>query len=219
MSTETYFDLKSPKVKVKQGLFTHCYIHPDYDYVILHSDDLIKESMALFFHPDDTTHLPEIKQISNEWYVMPKYQKLTSKHKKAYAQYKLMLKIYRQSNLFHYGKHYNYDLMEKYVENVTNIDETLGNAVGELLYAVSNCTSYVTLDVLDKDNFSVDNDGNLILRDIFADTRRCISRNGLPKKILRSIGELHDTDIVNTGNGIDYTDNETDYGTLTTGEI
>jgi len=207
LQNKDYFDLKSPKVKVKTGQFTHCYIHPNYNYVIMHSDDLLKECYSLWLH-EENPHLPEIARIAPYWFIMPKYKNLTKRHKKAYAQYKQLMALSYKMQLTRSKSRYNYDLIGKFIDVVhTEINETLAEGLQALLDCATNATSNFCFD-RKQENYSVDNDGNLILRDIYADLDKVYTRKCLPPEVLYTIGSTHDD--------IDTDDDDTsysDYGT------
>lgn len=171
INLNTVQNLDLTTAKIKKGQFTHCYIFNEQPFVVLHSIDILKECQALWmYNHEENPHLPTIKRIHHEWYVMPKYSPLTAKHKTAYAQYKKMVALQYK---FDIPFRSNYYICMKYAQAVkTEIDENVGNALEELLDNGINATDAFCLD-LKKVNFSVDENGNLILRDVLAD-RKCV---------------------------------------------
>lgn len=164
----TYFDLKSPQTKHNRGAFTRCYRNPNFDYVILYSVDMLKEVYSLWLKQYDENgknkHLPEIERIGQNWYIMPKYRPLSPKYKKAWEQYRKLVNT--AANYRFYNPGYNYHLHVKFAEQYRNIDENISYAMLTLLNCASNATGELYFDD-QQANFSVDNDGNLILRDLY----------------------------------------------------
>lgn len=161
---------------VKTGQFTKATI--DGNKVTLQSICPLKESMAFFLNSEENKHLPTIERIDHLTYVMPYYAPLTSKHTIAWKQYKRLLTALnnRQAEIREgYKKGYNVEIASSIANEIQDEFPLLAEAIRELTYAVSNYTTYLAYD-FKKANFSVDGDGNLILRDIYADMRQLIKR-------------------------------------------
>lgn len=179
--------------KVSKGLFTNAYIFND--YVVLQSNCIVKECLAIFNHSNNR-HLPKIKRLYNDWYIMPKYQPLKASNKKAYTQYKFMLELLEKYYKLLYGtvsnkKYYNYDICCAFADELKKYDRSLGNAFQSILDTACNGTNFLLLDFA-KVNFSVDDKGVLILRDILADCNKTgydRDRNKISRKKYKTITE------------------------------
>lgn len=159
------------RAKVKRGSFTTAYIFNN--LVVLQSNCIIKDCLSHFSNSDKNKYCPDITAIGNNWYIMPRYKALTKKHKKAYEQFQLLCELKNKYDKFLYSQcsqktQYNYDVYQKIIAELQTKDEKLANALNYILNIAANGSQYLHFD-LQQVNFSVDNDGNLILRDIFAD--------------------------------------------------
>lgn len=184
--------------KVSKGLFTNAYIFND--YVVLQSNCIVKECLAIFNHSNNR-HLPKIKRLHNDWYIMPKYAPLKAKNKKAYTQFKFMRKLLEKYYTRLYGniwnkKYYNYDVCCTFADELKKYDRSLGNAFQSILDTACNGTGFLFLDFA-KVNFSVDGNGVLILRDIFADCNKIErnNRNKISRKLYKTITEAIEDNI------------------------
>lgn len=174
ITLELVQNLDLRQATVKKGQFTHCYIFDDQPFVILHSIDILKECLALWSNFENNPHLPQIKRLRHEWFVMPKYAQLTAKHKTAWQQYKAIEKMHHR---YITNRHYNYDVCLGFAQDVKNtVDIALGEAFEELINNGINATDNFLLD-FKKVNFSVDNNGYLVLRDVLADKNKIGMRN------------------------------------------
>lgn len=162
-------------VKVKHGQFSHCFFFSHGQYVVLNSIDVVKECFAAWLNFNDNPHLPEIHRIDYNWYVMPQYKNLTAKSKKAYKQFAQLDFLLSTHSAEIYGPYYrplhnNYNECIQFAELVkTEVDEKVGEALEILIMQASNATGLICLD-FKKENFSVRDTGELILRDVIADT-------------------------------------------------
>lgn len=175
-------------LKKKHGQLTHCYLFDE--FVVLNSIDIIKEVIALYMNDrENNPHIPEINRIHSQWYVMPKYQPLTKKHKKAYAQYEKFVELLYNFDTYNdsRGKD-NYNECIAFAQIVkTEIDMELGIAVEKLINIAINATGRFIFDVK-KVNFSVDSEGNLVLRDILVNLRDIFPRrNFIQRKVATQI--------------------------------
>lgn len=180
-------------LKKSHGQMTHCYLFDE--FVVLNSIDIIKEVIALYMNDrENNPHIPKINRIYSQWYVMPKYQPLTKKHKKAYAQYKKFVELLYNfdaynDTIYEWRKGIdNYNECIEFAQIVkTEIDMELGIAVEKLLNVAINATGRFIFDVK-KVNFSVDSEGNLVLRDILVDLRDVLPRrNFVQRKVATQI--------------------------------
>lgn len=152
---------------INRGRYTICYTLKT--NCVLNSIDIIKEGYALFL--PEGKHLPKIERLSFEWFLMPRYNKLHSKYKTACKQVKLIQKAFnKHAHLFSVGYTNSYSVIERMIETVSQDDSELTEALTILLNAASNAASELMCD-FKLENFSVTKDGELILRDLFADYR------------------------------------------------
>lgn len=148
----------------KRGRFTKAVIEEN--TVTLFSLCGIKEALALYL--PSGKHLPEIARKQNYVYVMPYYQPLTAKSKTAWKQYKQLCGLkskYSNELRKGYRQQYTGDVLCELCSELSNFPE-LQEAFDTLLSVASNFASDLVPD-FSKSNFSVDSEGNLVLRDIF----------------------------------------------------
>lgn len=187
----TSINLKT--AKILKGQFTNCYIWKSKPYIILHSIDILKECMSQWLDFDNP-HIPEIKRIDCQWYIMPKYKPVESN----IDAYKLACEInnlqnYCGINFYPKGKRYNYDKMTDFAEVLRKkVSESIADGFLAVLESCTNGTSEFTLD-LKMENFSVDNNGNLILRDILARRKDCLGNYPpvMCSRVFRKIGGVY----------------------------
>lgn len=152
-----------------RGEFTKVYAHPEKDgYYILKSVDDVKE--AISFINSDNPHIPKITRIKAAYdisrngntvslYEIPIYKKVLKKDVKPeqWASYR-----YLKDNLHLF---INYD----YIEEMP-IDKGIKNGLQKIYFYFRNYVSHesnVAFDNLSQSNYAVDNDGNLVLLDLF----------------------------------------------------
>lgn len=156
---------------VKRGRFTKATLNTNDNTVTLASICNLKEAMALYLDSDENSHLPQIERIDAYVYTMPLYASLTKNSTLAWAQYKFINKVKEdmQDELSEANyRRYNFDIALKFADKVKEVYPTLGEAITALVENSANYTQFLCFD-FGKRNFSVDSEGNLILRDIFCD--------------------------------------------------
>lgn len=153
---------------IGKGLFSKAYRHGD-RVILLTKNDYSKEAVSLFA---DTTlkHLPAIERHENfgvfQVFSMPFYRPLTKRdYPEAYEQWMEL----RNTPTPTIGLHNAYGWIEK---NEGGMRESLQTALRELVYAYSNydVEDHLLLE-FNKSNVSVNDVGDLVLRDCLASMR------------------------------------------------
>ena len=154
---------------IKRGRFTKAIIDTENKTVILQSICRLKEAMALWMYRDGNPHLPEIKRIAEYKYVMPLYKNLTKRDKRAWKDFEEITAIknnYYSEYFRGQRNNFTHDVLLLVANDLQKVNPLLADAFHELINCASNYSGFICMD-FSKQNFSVDDNGNLILRDIF----------------------------------------------------
>lgn len=168
--------------RIGRGRFSIAWRNGEAAYVQTHEDDNAKE---LLCHLRGTPHLPAVEHIGDmgiyRWYKMPLYEKLTAKHKRAWADYRhlqqLRLDAANGAPKSVWGARYPAREVNELFADMVESDDTLtmseryGDTIRDL---VNWCGSYGEewlIEPLQTRNCVVDSDGELILLDPVFDMR------------------------------------------------
>lgn len=155
---------------IGKGSFSKAYLVQDKVYIINYNDDPSKECLAMFCQ-GYSKHIPVIEYLGHtnkgkQVFSMPYYKKLTTKHKTAWAQGKEIRQYLVRAP-------YNPSLKKPWLYHewilknleALNVPIELKEAISTIVENAKNYGDDCLLEA-NKANLGVDNDGNLILRDI-----------------------------------------------------
>jgi hypothetical protein len=179
-----------------EGLFAKCYLAEDSKVYSFVSSNATREvdysKMAVAEWADsDNPHIPEITK-NGEYdtgadygniYSMPFYNNLNASYKVAWRQFKHIMKVW--DSMFWEFRNSPYDKNYEFINRLREageLPESIIDAFESIMNACANYGSEYGFD-LGKVNFSVDNDGNLILRDVICngDAAREINKRNAEK--------------------------------------
>lgn len=165
---------------IGRGFFAKCYHAEDgrvYSFVSSDCKEVDYSKSAISEWTDESNpYIPRIT-VNGDYdngrdygiiYSMPFYNKLTAKHKTAWKQYKYIMQAWYSSVVGMRNNLSEYETNCKFIERIQQ-EAILPEALIEAFESINTaCTNYGSDYSFDfgKVNFSVDENGNLILRDI-----------------------------------------------------
>lgn len=174
-----YLTIGGNFVKAKQmgkGRFSKVYeVESDPDHVYIVSNDWAKHMLTdTWARRGESAHLPEIEKAGTlegkkddyTIFKMKRYSPLTAKHKEAWKVYRQLVKIADEifrANSWQYRR--ELDKIAHLIASDERLPENIREALQFLLFYATNYHENYYLD-LTKSNFSVDENGVLILRDV-----------------------------------------------------
>ena len=157
---------KYSAIYLGKGLFSKAYIVQTSNgpYVLLYSTDYIKEVLALYADKSNP-HVPKIWRYDTNIYLMPYYRPLTLKYRVAWKEYRTLEKLWKRAK---YKSIIGYQAIEEFISLCKLSPHISKNIVAALqeIYDVSlNYGQDILFEIAPR-NLGVNNNGQLILRDI-----------------------------------------------------
>ncbi len=155
-----------------KGSFSTCFKVDSLVYSFVRTDkdhvDYSKEAISQW--AEENPHIPEFKNVGDfkngEVYTSPLYNELTKKNKQAWSQYKLIASL-ANKNLRYNKKGYNLFINREFIDSLKDvISDEIFNALHILNDAMSNYGDFYMME-FPKRNLKVNDEGNLILLDVF----------------------------------------------------